>query len=98
MDTQDSDPRAVDLLRHWSVRYIVGEWIPHDGRPSEQLHWERLAEWRALTPAERPARGFSAETPPVWDAESYLDGALRRVFKSGRWEVFEVQGYEGPPY
>ncbi len=81
------------------MRYIVGEWIPRESRPKEQAHLEALTEWRALTPSERLDRRLNATHPPsVFDAESFLDGSLHRVFKSGRWEVFEVTGYSDPPY
>jgi hypothetical protein len=76
---KDSDAYAYQLLRKWGIRYVLGEYIRKHDRPSQREH------------EEAKARGL-AHIPP-FDADAYLDGQLKRVFRQGRYEVFKVLGY-----
>lgn len=76
---KDSDPYAYQLLRKWGIRYVLGEYIRKHERPSQREH------------EEARSRGL-AHVPP-FDPDSYLDGQLRRVYRAGRYEVFQVKGY-----
>ena len=71
---------AAFLLHRWGVRYVVTENVHHHDRPRRRA-WEE-----ARAAAER---GEQVEIPN-FDPNSYLDGAIMRVFSSGRFDVFRV--------
>ncbi len=80
-------PRAppqdtVYLLHKWGVRYVVTENALRHDRPSERA-------WREAKAAAE--RGEHVEVP-AFDADVYLGGAVTRVYRAGRFEVFRVTG------
>jgi hypothetical protein len=70
----------VYLLHKWGVRYVVTENVHRHDRPSERA-------WRQAKAAAE--RGEAVEVPD-FDADVYLSGAITRVFKAGRFDVFRV--------
>ena len=71
------------------MRYILGEWLPIHFRPLEADAEEAAIAARTALGDDAALRGLDA-TPPVFDPDSFLDGAVRRVFKAGRFDVLEV--------
>ncbi len=70
------------LLHKWGVRYVVTENALRHDRPSERA-------WREAKAAAE--RGEHVEVP-AFDADVYLGGAVTRVYRAGRFEVFRVTG------
>lgn len=70
------------LLHKWGIRYVVTEnAIVHD-RPKER-------EWREAQ--YRASKGEIREDEvPEFDKDVYLGGAVSRVYKQGRFDVFRV--------
>ncbi|RYE83851.1 MAG: hypothetical protein EOO65_03250 [Methanosarcinales archaeon] len=87
---KDSDQHAYNLMRRWGVRYVLGENMHRHHRPSEDAYRQALAE-KAAQP-DNPDLYV-----PHFDADMYLDGMLKRVASAGRFEVFEVLGYNSIP-
>lgn len=77
-------------MRRWGVRYILGEHMPTHHRPRQQQYEEALAR-KAAAPND------TSIVVPSFDPDMYLDGNLRRVFRVGRMDLLEVQGYGFPP-
>jgi hypothetical protein len=73
---------TVYLLHKWGVRYVVTENVHRHDRPSERA-------WREAKAAAE--RGEAVEGP-AFDADVYLNGAVTRVFRAGRFDVFRVTG------
>jgi len=86
---KDSDQEAYNGMRRWGVRYLLGEHMPTHHRPRQQQYEEAVAR-KAADPND-------AAEVPAFDPDSYLDGQLKRVFRSGRMDLLEVQGYGFPP-
>lgn len=79
------------MLYKWGVRYVLGEWLPLHFRPSEAEAEERaIARRTAATDEEREAL---PDLP--FDPDVFLEGSLRRVFRAGRFDLLQVQGYAG---
>jgi hypothetical protein len=87
---KDADPEAYGVLRRWGVRYVIGEHLPVHHRPSEAAHNEAQAR-QAANP------GDASIVVPRFNANEYLGGQLKAVFRRGRYIVLEVQGYGYPP-
>ena len=73
---KDSDDYTYQLLRKWGIRYIQGEYIKKHDRPSKREHDE--------------ARSKGLMHAPPFDADVFLDGKVKRVYKSGRYEIFQL--------
>ena len=71
---------TVFLLHKWGTRYVVTENVHHHDRPSQRA-W---AEARAAA-----SRGEDVQVPD-FDPDVYLNGAVTRVFRAGRFDVFKV--------
>lgn len=90
---KDSDPEAYNAMRRWGTRYVLGEHLPTHHRPRQQQHEEAIARKAAAKTQQEKDAIFV----PPFDPDMYLDGQLKRVFRSGRMELFEVMGYGFPP-
>ena len=80
--------QTTELLFKWGVRYVLGEWLPLHFRQSEADAAERELAYRTTPDGER-----AAQPPLGFDANLFLDGGVRRVFRAGRFDVLQVLGY-----
>ena len=85
---KESDIDVWHRCRRWGVRYVLGESAPRHARPRLQEY--EAAVRRATTPAEK------AKVPFV-DKALYCDGKMKLIYSVGRYDLFEVQGWEGIP-
>jgi hypothetical protein len=87
---KDSDPEAYNAMRRWGVRYVLGESMRHHERP-------KLREFQDARFRKSQAPNDPSIVVPDFDEDVYLDGNLKLLKKVGRFELFEVQGYNFPP-
>jgi hypothetical protein len=85
---KDSDGEAYNAMRRWGVRYLLGENMPRHHRPAEAAFKEAVA---------RREGGDTTVMVPEFDPTLYLDGQLKLVYTSGRYDLLEVLGYGFPP-
>ena len=70
------------LLHKWGIKFVVTENVLRHDRP-RQREWEEARH--------RAERGEIREQDvPHFDENEYLNGAVTRVFKQGRFDVFRV--------
>ena len=70
------------MLHKWGIKFVVTEnAIIHD----------RPKKWEWMDAKEKAARGEIREDEvPEFDVDVYLGGAVTRVYKQGRFDVFRV--------
>ncbi len=72
--------------------------IDHMLKDSDQNAYNIMRRWGTrYVLGENAFKWPRDETAEDFDPDVYLDGNLKRVFKAGRFELFEVLGYTFPP-